>query len=206
MFFCHLAKSICSDVNVIILIPCCYKKERFCSCLLSITARIVQSVPTKFCCVYTIAAESRTCLKSLTMANSKHLLLLAGENCRALALPWFVPRYVTRWHLMQRNKEDFFIIRTKITSAQKYEASSFSSVMWPLSQILQPWQESNALQGGSGRPLLSMSHKCFCTLLHISLSSAIFLSRFLNLQIDCCFQACYYVGMPGWNIRWLNIF
>lgn len=52
-------------------------------------------------------------------------------------------------------------------------------------------------QGGSGRPLLSISHKCICALLHISLSSAVFLSRFLNLQIDYCFQACYYVGMPG---------
>lgn len=124
MFFCHLAKSICSNVNIIILIPCCYKRDRFCSCLLSITAGIVQSVPTKFCCVYSIAAESRICLKSLTMARSKHLQVRIAELWHFLGL---YPNMSQGDILCKETKRFFFIIRTKITSAHKCENIFFQS-------------------------------------------------------------------------------
>lgn len=81
-------------------------------------------MPTKFCCVYSIAAESRTCLKSLTMASSKHLQVRIAELWHFLGL---YPNMSQGDILCKETKRFFFIIRTKITSAHKCENIFFQS-------------------------------------------------------------------------------
>lgn len=84
MFFCHLAKLICSNVNVTtVILYCCKKKKRFCSCLLWISSGIIQSVPAKLCCICTCATVSRAspwqvpstcCSQQVEIAEPWHLL------------------------------------------------------------------------------------------------------------------------------------
>lgn len=122
VFFCHLAKLICSNANVTVVILCCCRKKGEILLLLALNFSWDNSVSaSKVESVYTSANESRTCLKSFAMASAKHLLLPAGEHYSTLALPWIVPKYITRWLFMQENKEIFFTIRTKITSVNEYE-------------------------------------------------------------------------------------
>lgn len=122
VFFCHLAKLICSNDNVTIVIPCCCrkKKERFCSCLLQISAGIIQSVPKKLCCVYTSANET----EPVSRASPWQVPSTCSSQQVRLTAPWhflgLCPN-VSQGDFLCRRTKRFFTIRTKITSANEYE-------------------------------------------------------------------------------------
>lgn len=126
VFFCHLAKLICSNDNVTIVIPCCCrkKKERFCSCLLQISAGIIQSVPKKLCCVYTSANET----EPVSRASPWQVPSTCSSQQVRLTAPWhflgLCPN-VSQGDFLCRRTKRFFTIRTKITSANEYENNFF---------------------------------------------------------------------------------